>query len=120
MRQAIEFDRERAAAQACQAIWQWFDRESVADAAREQVIAQARLHLLTADKSTVGSLEADLPDIPLDEVIRLFRPADLGTSDDRTAAWFARWLALWTLHRIPDDRVRARALELAGGEQTHL
>ena len=104
----------------CQAILQWFDHESVAGADRRQVIEQARLHLLTADRSTVGSLEADLPDTPLNEVIRLFRPAYRGTTEDRTAAWFARWLALWTLHGIPDYRVRARALERPCGEQTHL
>ncbi len=37
-----------------------------------------------------------------------------------TMAWLSRRLPLWTLHGIPDDRVRARALELAYGEQAHL
>jgi hypothetical protein len=71
------------------------------------------LHLADADKSAVGSLAADLPDIPLKEIIRMFRPALLETDEDWTVALFAQWLALWTLHGISDDRVRARALELA-------
>lgn len=111
-REAIAFEREHAAFLASQAITKWLDEEEIAGADREQVIEQAFLHLADADKSAVGSLAADLPDIPLKEIIRMFRPALLETDEDWTVALFAQWLALWTLHGILDDRVRARALEL--------
>ena len=109
-REAIAFELERTALLASEAITKWLDEEEIAGADREQVIEQAFLHLADADKSAVGSLAADLPDIPLKEIIRLFRPALLETDEDRTVALFAQWLALWTLHGISDDRIRAGRL----------
>jgi transposase-like protein len=116
-REAIAFELERAALLASEAITKWLDEEKVAGSDREQVIVQACLHLTSADKLDLGSLGATLPDLPVNEVIRLFRPALLQTDEEQTVARFARWLGLWTLHWISDDRVRARALELAGGEK---
>jgi hypothetical protein len=95
----------------------WLDEEKVADSDREQVIMQACLHLTNADKPDLGSLGTALPDIPVNEVIRLFRPVLLETDEEQTVARFARWLRLWALHWISDDRVRARALELARDER---
>ena len=115
-REAIAFDRERAAAQASQAITRWLDEVKVANADRDRVIEQACLLHVKADRSAARSLEDYLPDIPLVEVIRLFRPAPSESDGDRPVAWFAKWLALWTLHGILDDRVRFRALELARSE----
>jgi hypothetical protein len=115
-REAIAFDRERAAAQASHAITRWLDEENVANADRDRVIEQACLLHVKADRSAARSLEDYLPDIPLVEVIRLFRPARSESDGDRPVAWFAKWLALWTLHGVLDDRVRSRALELARSE----
>ena len=112
-REAVAFDRERAATQASQIITRWLDFEKVANTDRDRVINHAQSHLLNADKSVVSPLGAHLPDIPIDEVIRLFRPVHLETDGDRSVAWFAEWLAQWTLYGIFDDGVRARALELA-------
>ncbi len=115
-REAVAFDLERAATQASQSITSWLDNKNVANVDRDQVIKGARLLLVDTGKSAAGLLGDDLPDIPLDEIIRLFRPAHTETDGDRPAAWFAEWLALWTFHGILDDWVRARALELALGE----
>jgi hypothetical protein len=46
----------------------------------------------------LGSLGAYLPDIPLDEVIRPFRPADIENDGNRSVAWFAEWLARYEMH----------------------
>jgi hypothetical protein len=115
-REARAFDYEREVMKASQAIMRWFNEENVASADREQVVEQAFLLLVNADTSEAGPLEAYLPDIPLGEVIRLFRPACLGIDGDSGLALLSEWLALWTLHGILDDRVRARALELARKE----
>ena len=100
-----------------QAITNWFDEQKVASTDREQVIEQACLYLASADMPDLGSLGAYLPDIPLDEVIRLFRPAHIENDGNRSVARFAEWLALWTLHGVLDDRVRTRALDLALDER---
>lgn len=115
-REAIAFERECAGIQAARTITRWLDKEKVPIADRNQVIGQACSQFVDSDKSALGPLGAALPDIPLGEVIRLFRPALLGTDEDCTVAWYARWLALWTLHGILDDEIRARSLELARGE----
>ena len=114
--EAIAFECERAAVRASQAITRWLDEERVSSTDRKHVIGKACLLLLKADKSAVGSLVGDLPDIPLVEVIRLFRPAHLEADGDRPVASLAEWLALWILHGVLDDRVRSRALELARSE----
>ncbi len=111
--EAIAFDCECAAVQAGQAITNWFDEEKVASADRQQVIAQACSYQASAEMPDLGSLEAYLPDIPLDEVIRLFRPDHIETDGNPSVAWLAEWLALWTLHGVLDDSVRIRALKLA-------
>jgi len=117
--EGVAFDRERAATQARRAITRWLDEEKIAIVDRDRVIEQARLQLVNADRSAVGPMGADLPDIPIEEVIRLFRPAHLDGDQDRSAAWFAQWLAHWTLYGILDDGVRARALELACNENAY-
>ena len=111
--EGIAFDCEFAAVQASQAITNWFDEQQVASTEREEVIKQAGSYQARADMPDLGSLGAYLSDIPLGEVIRLFRPADIENDGNRSVAWFAEWLALWTLHGILDDRVRTRALDLA-------
>jgi hypothetical protein len=115
--EGVAFDGERAATQASRAITRWLDEEKIAIVDRDRVIEQARLHVINADRSAVGPMGADLPDIPIDEVIRLFRPAHTETDRDRSVAWFAEWLAQWTLYGILDDMVRTRALELAQDER---
>ena len=115
--EAIAFDCEYAAVQAGQAITNWFDEQKVASTDRQQVIAQACSYQASADMPDLGSLGAYLPDIPLDEVIRLFRPAHIENDGNHSVAWFAEWLALWTLHGVLDDRVRTRALDLALDER---
>ena len=114
--EAIAFDHECAAVQASQAIARWFDEENVASTDRDNIVEQACLLLVTADMPEIGSVESYLPDIPLGEVIRLFRPARLSIDGDSATALLSEWLALWTLHGILDDWVRARALELARKE----
>jgi hypothetical protein len=63
------------------------------------------------------ALGAALPDIPVNEVINLFRPVLLETDEEQTVARFAWWLRVLALHWISDDRVRARALKLARDER---
>lgn len=111
--EAIAFDREYAVIQASHAITKWFDEQKVESTDREQVIEQACSCQASDNMPDLGSLGAYLPDIPLDEVIRLFRPAHIENDRNRSVSWFAEWLALWTLHGVLDDRVRTRALELA-------
>jgi hypothetical protein len=111
-REAIAFDRECAAVQAANAIQVWFDEQNIPSADRKQIIDQASLLRVSVKKVDLGSLGASLPDIPLIEIIRLFRPADLGT-DGHSIAWFARWLSDWVHHGILDEAVRVRALELS-------
>jgi hypothetical protein len=65
------------------------------------------------DEISLGSLEAYLPDIPLDEVIRIFRPGDQEPNGEHSVAWYGEWLGRWTVHGILDDVVRSRALEIA-------
>ncbi len=115
-REAVAFDSECTAVQVSSAITKWLDEQKVTNADRVKVIDQARLLNVNADTLPLGSLEAYLPDIPLDEIIRLFRP-EAQESDVQHVAWFGEWLARWTLHGILDDRVRARALEIAQRNQ---
>ena len=112
-REARALDYEREVMKASQAIMRWFNEENVPSTDREQVIDNACLRLSNVDKLDLGLLEADLPDIPLDAVIRLFRPALFGVDGDRSIACHAEWLAQWTLHGILDDGIRIRAIELA-------
>jgi hypothetical protein len=56
-REAVAFDRERAATQASQIITGWLDFEKVANTDRDRVINQAQSHLLNADRSVVGPWE---------------------------------------------------------------
>jgi hypothetical protein len=100
-------------------ITRWFDEAEVALVHREQVIEQACLHPANTEELDLGLQGAHLPDIPLDEVIRLFRPAFLEPNMALPLARLVQWPAEWTSHGILDDRVRARALELARGERTH-
>ena len=62
--EAIAFESERAAVQASQAITRWLDEERVSSSDRKYLIEKACFLLLKADKSAVGSLGDDLPDIP--------------------------------------------------------
>lgn len=117
-RKAIAIERERAAIQAAHAIAMWLHEERVSETDRIQVISEMCSQLFDSDKSALGPLEAALPEIPLSEVIRLFRPALLETDEDHTIAWFAQWLAHWTLDGTSDDGGRARALEHVRVEKT--
>lgn len=112
-REALAFDSECAAIQASRAIENWLDEQKIAYADRTKVIDQSLLLNIHADRTALGSLEAYLPDIPLDEVIRIFRPCGQEPNEDYSVPWCSEWLARWSQHGILDDIVRARALELA-------
>ena len=91
-RESLAFDRECVAVQAGHAIKVWLDEQSIPSADQEQIMDQASSLTASVKRVDLGSLGASLPDIPLVEIIRLFRPADLGTNDDHSIAWFAQWL----------------------------
>jgi transposase-like protein len=112
-REAVAFDREFAAVRASQQIAKWLDKEKITYCDRAKVIEQARLLNVHVDKIALGSLEAYLPDIPLDDVIRMFRPDGQEPDGDPSVAWYSEWLARWSLHGIQDGVVRSRALEIA-------
>jgi hypothetical protein len=78
-----------------------------------QIAERARLLNVHADEVALGSLEAYIPDIPLDEVIRIVRPGGQEPDGEHSAAWYSAWLGRWTAHWILDDVVRSRALEIA-------
>jgi hypothetical protein len=112
-REALAFDNECAAVQASRAIAHWLDEQKLTCSDRTKVIEQARLLNVHVDDLALGTLEACLPDIPLDELIRIFRPGWQDSEGAHSVAWFSEWLARWSLHGIPNDVVRARALEIA-------
>jgi hypothetical protein len=115
-REAIAFGTECAAVRAGHAIKEWFDEQRIPSADREQIINKASLLYVSLNTANLGSLGASLPDIPLPEIIRIFRPADPRTDDDRSISLFAQWLSDWTHHGVLDDEVRVRAVELARSE----
>lgn len=112
-REALEFESEYATVQASRVIAHWLDEQKLTGGDRAKVIEQARLRNVHAEESALGSLEAYLPDIPLDELMRIFRPGWQDSEGAHSVAWFSEWLARWSLHGIPNDAVRARALEIA-------
>jgi transposase-like protein len=112
-REAIAYDRECAAIQASHAITKWLDEQKLTYAERAKVLSQAQLLNVDADEIVLGSLEGFLPDVPLDEVIRIFRPSGLEWDRANSVGWHSEWLAHWSLHGILDDVIRVRAFEIA-------
>jgi transposase-like protein len=111
--EAVAFDREHTAIQASRAITDWLDEQRITRTDRVKIIDVARSSNVNSDTLVLGSLEGYLPDIPLDEIIRIFRPGESESEGAHSVAWFSEWLARWSLHGIPDDVVRFRALEIA-------
>jgi transposase-like protein len=114
--EAIEFEHQRAVVQASKAIVAWLSDEDVQSDSRIKVIEQAAMLLTTITESDLGDLNALLPDLPLKEVMQLFRPHERATSESSRTARYAKWLALWTHHGIPDNRMCSAALEAAANE----
>ena len=112
-REALAFDCECAAIQASRAIANWLDEQKITHADQSKVIDEARLLNVHADEVALGSLEAYIPDIPLDEVIRIVRPGGQDPDREHSVGWYSEWLGRWAAHWIRDDVVRSRALEIA-------
>ena len=112
-REALAFDCECAAIQASRAIANWLDEQKITDADQAKVIDEARLLNVHADEIALGSLEAYIPDIPLDEVIRMVRPGNREPDREHSVGWYSEWLGRWTAHWVRDDALRFRALEIA-------
>ena len=112
--EAIEFERERAAFQASKSVLAWFADEEIAESNRVQVIEEARSHLDQAQEWKEAFLGNRL-----DQVVQEFRNVEGELTGNRPAAWFSLRLALWALRRIPDDRVRDRALEIVHGDKAN-
>jgi hypothetical protein len=110
--EGLAFERECAAIEASRAIVDWLHEQKIAYPDQIKVVEQTRLRNLHADTNVLDSLQAYLPDIPLCEVIRIFRPVQ-ELDGQHSPDWYAEWLGRWALHGIPDDGVRSRALENA-------
>jgi hypothetical protein len=114
--EAVAFEHEQAAFQASQTITEWFKEEGVASADREQIIEQARSHLVKADQRAKDRQESFLMAMLLNEGSQPSRPAQFENRRDHSLAWYAVRLALCAVRQIPDERVHDRALELARGQ----
>jgi DNA-binding transcriptional MerR regulator len=117
-REAIVFEKERAAIQGSRSILNWLDENCVADVDREQVIEKTRLFLSVVEGAGQLPPAAKPAGMPADKTVRMRRPAQLDRSELGIFAGYARQLALWVSAGIADIQVRQRALELAGDKAT--
>jgi len=109
-REAVAFERERAAFHASKSVLKWLEGEECKDADKTPIVEQARLLLVEGQGWKQAFLEGRL-----DDVVRESRIAQTETRKVRSLSWFALRLALWSLRTIPDDQLRDRALEVATG-----
>ncbi len=116
--EAIAFEHEQAVYQASQSITEWFEEEGVPVADREQIIEKARLNLVKAGQPAEGRLKILIENMLFDKAARQLWSPQIETGEDQPVTLHALSLALWTVRRIPDQRVHDRALELARGERT--
>jgi hypothetical protein len=116
-REAREFERAQAARQGCRTICDWLAAEQVSGPYGEQIVEEARRLFAQAEqdgKFPPGTAPADMP---IAQIIKQCRPAELTNDSITFIAWYARWLARWTFYAMTDSWVRDTALELALSEQ---
>jgi hypothetical protein len=112
-REAIAFERERAALQESKSILNWLAEREVAQADREQVIEKARLYLSPSERTgqlPPGAMPAGMP---ADKTVRMCWPTQPGLTEVGLFSGLAGQLALWALAGISDLQIGQRAFELA-------
>ena len=115
--EALQSQRIRKTALGCTAICAWLAQEGFRGAYGEQIIIEAQRDLANAEQA--GKLPPGVAPVgmPVTEIIRRCRPAELKTDALSPIAWFGHWLALWAFYSMPDPAVQYHALELAFEKQ---
>jgi hypothetical protein len=111
--EALEFERTKDAVRGSKAICAWLVKEQVSGGLAEQILCDAQRQLAVAEQNNRFPRGAASPDLPVEEVIRMCKPAGPTTDAVNLVARFAYWLALWAYYAIIDSCVRYRAFELA-------
>jgi lambda repressor-like predicted transcriptional regulator len=111
--EALELERTQNAVRGSKAICAWLVKEQVSGGYGEQIHCEAQRHLAEAEQTNRFPLGAAPADLPVEEIIRMCKPAGPTTDAVDRVARFAYWLAVWAYYAITDSCVRYRAFELA-------
>jgi len=91
----------------------WFRDEEISYPYAEQIVIETRRKLAEAEMTNTLPKEKVPPDMPVAEMIRRSGLAVPALADDISfVERFACWLALWTCHVMPDNRIRDAALDI--------
>jgi len=108
-----ELEGTQAAARGSKAICAWLVKEQVSGGFGEQILCESQRKLAEAEQNNRFPLGAAPANMPVEEIIRMCKPAGPTTDAVDLVARFAYWLALWAYYVITDSNVRYRAFELA-------
>ena len=117
-REAIAFEKECAAHEACQTILTWLDGQDFPHSDHAHVLKEAGVLIAQIERIKVPSREVFSLDYTFEEIVNDSRPTEPLEDAVRIVAWFANWLARWSLRWIQDSWVRLRAIDLACAERS--
>jgi DNA-binding transcriptional MerR regulator len=117
-REAIAFEKERAAHEGCQTILTWLACQEVSLSDHQHIIKQAGVRIALAEPMKVPSRDVFNVNTPIDEIINDCRQMALMEDEDCIIACLGDWLARWSLRWIQDSWVRLRAIDLAYDERS--